>query len=454
MKYKSLIGLVAMALLAASCKTAKPTRPVESYEERFEDKTSVLHLPVELEVAELERTLNAQLSGVVYEDNSFNDGDNMTLRATKKDYIRIQLEGMTLRYRVPLSLFIRYDVGLGKVDADAGIVLNFRTDLSLLPNWTMQTVTTLENHQWLETPRIRLGAINIPVSTIANYVLKRTQATLASGIDEEIKESFQLDSYMRQAWQLLHEPYELSSVYRAWLTVNPRHIGITPLDTRNGRIKTTIVVEALPDMAFGPKPRVSYVSPLPSFSYQQVSDNQEFVVFINSLITYDEAERLAKQSVQGARFEQGSRYVEVRDIELYGQGTQLVINLALDGSYKGNIYLTGRPEFNPQKNSIDIKDLEYTLDTKNFLAKSAGWLLKSTLKAKIQENLDFLVNYNMQDLHQQIQTSLNNYTLAQGITIDGQLHQLNLFNAYLTTTGIKVSVALRGDVLVKIQGLN
>ena len=259
---------------------------------------------------------------------------------------------------------------------------------------------------------------------------------------------------MRQAWQLLHEPYELSSVYRAWLTVNPRHIGITPLDTRNGRIKTTIVVEALPDMAFGPKPRVSYVSPLPSFSYQQVSDNQEFVVFINSLITYDEAERLAKQSVQGARFEQGSRYVEVRDIELYGQGTQLVINLALDGSYKGNIYLTGRPEFNPQKNSIDIKDLEYTLDTKNFLAKSAGWLLKSTLKAKIQENLDFLVNYNMQDLHQQIQTSLNNYTLAQGITIDGQLHQLNLFNAYLTTTGIKVSVALRGDVLVKIQGLN
>lgn len=454
MKYKSLIGLVAMALLAASCKTAKPTRPVESYEERFEDKTSVLHLPVELEVAELERTLNAQLSGVVYEDNSFNDGDNMTLRATKKDYIRIQLEGMTLRYRVPLSLFIRYDVGLGKVDADAGIVLNFRTDLSLQPNWTMQTVTTLENHQWLETPRIRLGAINIPVSTIANYVLKRTQATLASGIDEEIKESFQLDSYVRQAWQLLHEPYELSSVYRAWLTVNPRHIGITPLDTRNGRIKTTIVVEALPDMAFGPKPRVSYVSPLPSFSYQQISENQEFVVFINSLITYDEAERLAKQSVQGARFEQGSRYVEVRDIELYGQGTQLVINLALDGSYKGNIYLTGRPEFNPQKNSIDIKDLEYTLDTKNFLAKSAGWLLKSTLKAKIQENLDFLVNYNMQDLRQQIQNSLNNYTLAQGITIDGQLHQLNLFNAYLTTTGIKVSVALRGDVLVKIQGLN
>jgi|APTNR8051073442_1049403.scaffolds.fasta_scaffold00320_24 hypothetical protein len=454
MRIKSVPGLLALTLLAASCKTAKPIRPVESYEERFEDKTSVLQLPVEIEVAELERTLNAQLSGVVYEDNSFTDGDDMTLRATKRDLIRIQLDGMTLRYKTPLNLAIRYNTGVGKIDADGAIELEFRTDLSLNTNWSLQTVTTLEGYRWLETPRLRLGAISIPVSTIANYVLKRTQATLAAGIDEEIKESFQLERYIDQAWRMMFQPYEMSAEYKAWLTVNPVRMGMTPLDTRNGRIRSTVVVEARPDLAFGPRPSVGFVPALPPFSFQALNTNQEFVVYVNSLITFEEAQRLARQSVQGMRFEQGNRHVEVKDIELYGQGDQMVVNLTLDGSYKGNIYLLGRPTFNPATNTVDIKDIEYTLDTRNFLAKSAAWLLKSTLKNKIQENFDFLLQYNLQDLRRQIQSNLNNYRMGQGIFIDGELHDLSLFNAYLTTTGIKVSVALRGDVEVKIQALN
>ena len=112
--------------------------------------------------------------------------------------------------------------------------------------------------------------------------------------------------------------------------------------------------------------------------------------------------------MQGETFEQGKRSVTIEDIELFGQGEKLVVNTKLSGSYNGNIYMVGKPEYNQKKNSIDIKNLKFTLETRNFLLKSAGWLLRSTVKKKIQENMDFLLEYNMAEIEKQMQEQLKN----------------------------------------------
>lgn len=453
MNYRGFL-LIVTSLVAFSCKTAQPMRPAEQYEERYEVKTSTLYLPVEIKVAALERALNSQFANVVYEDNSFNDGDNMTVKATRRDAFRLRVEGTTIYYKTPLNLLIRYDTGLGKVDADASIELNFRTSLQLTDKWSLETNTQLEGYRWLSSPRLRLGSFSLPVETIANYVLKRAQSTLADAIDTQIARNLKLEQYVAEAWKMMHQPFEMSAEYKAWLLIQPQRLGMTRLESSNGIIRSTIFMEVRPEMAFGPRPANSRQQPLPPFAYQQVQQaNQPFSLYVDALVTYDEAERMARQAVQGMTFSQGRRSVKIKDIELYGQGSQLVVNLFLEGSYDGNIYLTGRPEFNPLTNTVDLKDLEFTLDTRSFLAKSAGWLLQSTLKTKIQESVDFLMQYNIEDLRKQVQASLNNYKVSEGITINGQLHDLNLYNAYLTTTGIRVHVAISGDVKARVEGL-
>lgn len=452
------LGIVAAALaLAWGCGSSgpQPARPGEAYEARFEDKVSTINIPLEFDIDQLERIINRQLEGTLYEDNSFSDGDNMMVRARKRQPIDLNILGQRIEYRVPLGLWIKYDLGLGKVEADGDITMGFRTDFRIDSTWALHTTTRLVRHEWAKAPHIRLGALSIPVGTISDYFIRRSERRLSSMIDEMVRKQLALEQYVEQAWRLMFEPYQMSEEYRAWLTVQPQRLTMTPLRTENNTLKATITVESKPQLSFGARPLLPKAPPLPAFRYASPAGNaqDDFTIFVGSLISYKEAERLVQQSIKGERFESGRRHVVIEDIELYGQGDQLVVNLKLDGSYKGSIYLTGRPTFDVTNNQIDIADLEYTLDTRNFLVRSAGWLLKSTLKRKLQENLDFLLDYNLQDLQKQIQEQLASYPLAPGVKLDGQLREVSLYNASLTEEGIQVSVALNGRVGIDVAGL-
>lgn len=442
-----------LALTAFSCKEkGQPARPEETYEERFVDKTSTVSIPLEFSIAELENIINFQLQGTLYEDNSFDDGDNMKVLARKRENIRLQAGHQSVTYRVPVGLWIKYNLGLGTVEGTGDIAMEFTTRFSIDSTWRLRTKTELKGYDWLKAPRLRLAGVSVPVETISNYFIRRSTSTIGKSIDDLISENVKLEEHMREAWKLMFDPMEVSPEYQAWLTVSPQRITMTPLVTSDGRIRSTIIVESKPRLSFGSKPITPPPPRLPAFSYgrEYIDD---FTVYVGATVSYTEAERLLRQSIQGERFEQGKKSVTVEGIDLYGQGNQLIVNVQLSGSYDGNIYLTGYPAFNPQTNSIDINNLEYTLDTRNFLYRSAGWLLKGTFKNMIQDNLDFLLKYNLEDMQKQMQEQLNGYEVARGIKLNGQLNELDLYNAYLTSEGIEVSVALSGKLGLDVKGL-
>ena len=227
---------------------------------------------------------------------------------------------------------------------------------------------------------------------------------------------------------------------------------MTELQMEKDTIISTLIVESKPKISLGGKPDDGNWRPLPLFQYREF-ESEDFNLFLNTEISYQEAERIAKEQILGESYSSGKRSVTVEDLEMYGQGDKLVVNTKLSGSYNGNIYMTGKPVFNRRKNSIDIKDLSYTLDTKNFLVKSAAWLLKSTIKKQIQDNLDFLLDYNMSEMETQIQQQLADYKINDGVIINGRLNKMNIENAYLTPTGMRVFIALNGHLGIFVTGL-
>lgn len=439
--------------MACSSRDKGPERPVESYAERFEIKNSTINLPLEFSSTELEQILNYQLPPNLYEDDRFDDGDNMTVLAKKRDKIRLRFQGQRIEYEVPLGLQLQYNLGLGKVAAEGDIDLRFRTAFFIDSTWNLRTESVLAGYEWKRTPRLRLAGLSVPIETISNYFIRRSQSEIGASIDELVSESLNLDQYIQQAWRLMHEPVELSETYGAWLRFNPQALSMTPLESNGEVISANLTLEGLPELYLGSRPVGGRVPPLPPFRYAIAPEDPSFSIYVGSLIPYAEAERVVRESVVGETFSQGNKSVTVKDVELYGQGNQLVVNLSLTGSYTGNIYLTGRPEFNIRDNRIDIKKLDYTLETQNFLIKSAGWLLRGTLKNKIQDNLDFLIDYNLDDAREQIEAQLENYQLAPGVTLRGELRELDLYNAYLSQEGINVKVLLNGLLSLDIAGL-
>lgn len=450
---KNLLFIASMLFLL-SCKTSQPTKPMERYDAFIEqDRTSVINIPVRINLAELEKSLNEQLQGVLYEDNDINDGDKMMMRAEKVDDVKLEMTGQAIAYEVPVKVWVRYNAGIARVEADGEIAMNFRTDFAIDPAWNMTTITHLETYEWRKQPRLRLGGVNLPIGFIADIILKRSKTVITESIDQQVQNNFNLRAMVEDVWKQMFDPVLVSPEYNTWLLVNPQNIGMTPLVTDDGFISSIIVVESLPHVSLGERPASLAIAELPPFIYRDTTQN-DFVIRIRSDVPYEEAERLAKQELKGETFSEGKRSVTIEDVELYGQGNRLIINTRLSGSYNGSIYLTGRPFYNAKKNTIDVKDLDFTLETRNFLHKSAAWLLKGTLRKRMEENMNFLLQYNLDELKSQLQDQLKSYPVTRSVILNGELEDLNIQDAFLAAEAIRVDVVLFGRISVQVNGLN
>ncbi|KAA3641512.1 MAG: DUF4403 family protein [Bacteroidetes bacterium] len=446
--------LMASLLLGfGSCKTTQPVQPMERYDTYFEEKTSFINIPVRIKINELEKMLNEQFDGLLYEDNTFDDGDNMKIKAEKNEPLTIVPDIMALKYSIPLDLLITYKTPLGSVKADASIRLFFRTAFDIDEAWNLQTESSVLSYVWSKKPAINIGGVRISAGFIGDIILNRSSSFIGKSIDEQVEAYFNLRETVQEAWKGLFDPILVSPEYNTWLTVNPESLSLTRPQMDNESINTTILIKAKPDVKLGTKPEywqtMSY--DLPRFEYSE-DYNSNFELNIGAEITYEQADSMAKAELLGERFESGKYYAVIEDLHMYGQGNNIIVSTKLSGSYKGSIYLTGKPSYDTEKGSIDLDNLEFTLDTKSFLHKSAAWLLKSTLKKQIKDNLNFLLDYNLKEMEKMLQDQLKHYELSKNIFMEGELEELNIQNAWLTADGIKMIIGIKGEAGIKMEG--
>jgi hypothetical protein len=442
-----------LLVFLSACKTGQPARPQEYYENaNLESDPSTISIPVKLFKSELLQSINQQIGDVLYEDNNMKD-DGMMLRAKKRENISIDLSGQEIKYRVPLDLWIKKDVMISNVEAEGSLALDFITRYNIREDWTLETKTEVSGYNWLKKPVVKLGFADLPITSIANLVLNEAKSELAGSIDKEVKDLFDLKTQMKNAWKELNDPFMISEEYNAWMLLNPQSISMTPFAASGNTIHSTVTVVSRPSILVGDKPASPVVAPaLPNFRQEYLSGN-DFTLFLNTAISFREAERISKQNMVGETFNYGKKTVTVQDIELYGQGNKLVVNTKLQGSYNGNVYFVAKPEYNAQRNKIELDDVDFDFSTQKFLLKSASWLFKGPLKNKVQENLDFYLNYNLEDAKKMIQEELKDYAIAPGINLNGELADLTISHVYVASDAIKVRIGMKGKLNLDVKGL-
>jgi len=422
------------------------------YASEPEEKRSVLHIPIELNISNLEQTLNEELQGVLFNDNSFEDGDNMRIKATKLDKIGFKADNKAISFSLPLALVIQYNAGiLGILDAKGDITLDLKTEYKIQPDWSIVTKTEISGYRWLKRPVLQVGSINLPIGSLVDLVLNKTKKTIGREIDDVIKDYLGLNRVIQDTWDMMFQPLLVSPEYSAWLQFNPTTIGMTPVGIVNNALSTTIVIEAMPLVSIGPRPEDKETLQLPPLTfYNALAPGIE--LYLNTSVNWEEAERIAKENIMGETYTSGKRKVTIQDLKLYGtKDSKVVINTRLSGSYNGSIYLTGTPEFDQSTNKIKIKDLDFTLETRNFLAKGGAWLLRTTIKNRIQDNLNFFLKYNLEEMKNMLQSELNNYRLGAGLRIAGNINRLDIGQLRLGTSGLIIGLEIIGDMKVTVE---
>lgn len=459
MKAAFALSTLVVILLFPFCKTAKITdapKPPENYNPAEEPPlVSTIAIPVNISIQELVNSMNVRLNGrALYEDLSYSDNGNDGLMLTiwKSQSITMFLSGNTIKYRLPLKLWMKKNLLVADAEAEAELALNMKTTFNINEDWSLSTQTDVEYHEWLAKPKLKTGIGDINIEALANLVLNRSKKTLSQSLDRYVSQQLNLKPYVEEVWTSLQEPILLDTAYQMWVKTTPTSIGMTPVTTDWNNIKAKIAVECLNDVTFGQKPWFRENSSLPNLRH--IADApDDYQVRIATDVPFPEAERLAKNTMIGQVFESGKNKVKVEDIQLWGNNDKLVVNTKLSGTFNGNIYFIGRPEYNPQKNQIEVKDLDFHIDTRSFLLRSAAWLFSGAIKNQMKKAMVFPLEDNIRELKSSVQASLGHYELSPGVLLTGTVDSVTVENTRVTPTSIRVNLFSKGTLNVDVKGM-
>lgn len=465
MKYicQPFLTIIALTVIT-SCKSVQVEKPLEVYNNNvYSTKNSVVSFTTQSKIIDIQNELNGNFAGLIYEDNSLEDngGDNVMVKAWKQGDIQLNLKGNVLSYRVPLKTWIKAGFNIQKFgitladyrELNASLALKFNTAITLNPDWTVTTKTTSEGYEWLSTPTIKVGGVDISVKFVADVIMQAGLKKMGITIDESIKDYLDLKPYARNAWEMINKPLKLNDEYNVWLKIVPQKIVSSTLTANNGMIKHQAGLNGTIRLSMGEEPPIAEVAkPLPDLLIGNVPVD---VTTLNAYISmpFSEINKVALSYLKGKTFEQGKRKVVVEDLKIYGSNGNLVAETLLSGSFKGTIYFIGKPAYNSVDSTLVIKDFDYDISTKNFLLKSASWLYQDGFKRLIANQLKWSIKKEMIMIRSTVNNSLKAYKLTPGITLSGAIDRVEPGQVFITSDGMVPEILARGKFGITIEKL-
>jgi hypothetical protein len=421
---------------------------------------STVHIPVSIAMADVERQINTQVNGLIYEDNSLEDNnrDQFMAKVWKRGTIIVDAQDSLFLFTVPLRIWAKAGVSvLGFTqykETEFEIDLRFKTKFDLDHDWSVNTQTQADGYGWVRRPTISIVGVNVPITNFVSRMIDKNLGTITKTLDQQIRRNVDLRTPVLKVWNTLREPYLLTAQYRTYLQVVPKRILITPLRFEGRLVQATIGIEGYTLTTTGEKPDVRPAVSLPDLTVvNRVKD--DFQIGLLSEVSYPEAAKLAATEFVGKNFKfSNDRYnITITSMDLYGQNDNLIIKAGLKGTISGDIYLRGRPYYDAQTQTISLKDITYDLETENLLQRSASWLLQGTFARTLEKQLTIPVGSYLADMQKLLQERLKNNQLVKGVTINGRIDEIRPDQVYLTPTALLAVVNARGRVDVKVEGL-
>jgi hypothetical protein len=149
-------------------------------------------------------------------------------------------------------------------------------------------------------------------------------------------------------------------------------------------------------------------------------------------------------------FEMGGKKIKVTYLKLFPAKEKLGVEVGFTGSNKGTFYLLSVPEFNAKTSQLRLKQVEYDIETKNVLIKSAKWLLDETIRKKMEEQMVFDMSDLMKLTRESIHASLNQ-KMDFGVRLQGSLQDLDIKDYSIQPDALVVRALTKGNLQVFIN---
>jgi hypothetical protein len=422
----------------------------------FKNKTSFVTLPISISIAEIEHQLNKNLAGLIYNDTLMSD-DKTQMKIWKTAPILLTEKQGNIVSVIPLKIWAKFKYGtefMGlndtrEISLNGTITLN---SASQLTNWKLTTQSKIEDFAWSESPSILVAGKNIPITYIINPTLRVFKDKISKKIDEAIDKTCDFKPHVLKVIEKLSVPFKTSEQYETWFKMVPIELYVTEAKLSKSKITMEMGLKCNMQTMVGQQPKNGFdaskivLKPVGTIPEKTTAS-------VVAVSTYESASSIVTKNFQGQEFGSGSRKITVQKVSLWHKDGKIVIALDVLGSINGTIYLIGIPNYNSITKEIYFDQLEYVLNTKNILLKSANWLMQSTILSKIQENCRYSIKGNLEEGKQSLKPYLTNYSPMKGVFVNGTLNDFEFEKVELTDKAIIAFITTSGKIKIKVDGM-
>ena len=467
LKFFSFLTVILIFFLISSCSTtnkiaALKPEPDDASPLVYETTPSFINLPISVKLKDVENQTNALLNGLVYEDNNIED-DNIEMKIWKLAPITIKNDkesnGAKIKTVLPLKAWIKYRIGTKTLGVELynykefnlNGVVTLVSDVSLT-NWKLNTKTELKSLDWNESPTMTVFGKNLPVTYLITPAIKIFRSKIEKNIDAAIEKSMDFKPNVLAALEKICTPFQMSEAYESWLRITPIEIYSTNAVLKNDKFLMDMGMKCTMTTLIGNKPESKFdaskivlkpVTKIPN----QITAN------IAAVSTFAEASKIMTKNFAGQEFGSGSKKVKVQKVDIWHKDGKMVIALDVLGSVNGTIYLTGFPQYNQQTKEVFFDKLDYALDTKSKLMRTANWLAQGLILRKVQESCRYSIVPNLEEGKQSMAAYLKNYSPMPGVFVNGKMDDIQFQKIQLTNKAIIAFIKVNGTVNVFVDGL-
>jgi hypothetical protein len=119
------------------------------------------------------------------------------------------------------------------------------------------------------------------------------------------------------------------------------------------------------------------------------------------------------------------------------------------GDARGTLYFVGTPIYNPVAQTVVVPDLDFSVESRNVLGRSADWLLHDELRDRIRQAAHFAVGDRVTEIRGKVNTAMNR-DLGKAVRLSGHVESLRPVGVVVTQTAIATLVEADGRAKVDI----
>ncbi|WP_396145097.1 DUF4403 family protein [Flavobacterium sp.] len=450
-----------LPLLLIGCSTtskieALKPEPSVNTKIAYNNTTSFVSMPLEISLNEIENQLNKSLNGLIYEDTNLED-DKTEMKIWKTAPIKLIDKEGKVETVLPLKIWakLKYGTDFMGLNDTKEIELNGTITLSStvkLSNWKMRTESKIVDYNWSESPTILVAGKKVPITYIINPTLSIFKSKMAKKIDEAIEASCDFKPYVLNVIKTISAPFEVNSQYETWFKLNPIEVNVTDALVSKNKISMDLGLKCTMQTMIGQKPNIAFNKDAILFkSADKIADKTTATVAAVS--SYESASRIITKNFQGKEFASGKRKIVIQKVDLWAKDGRMIIALEMTGSLNGTIYLSGIPNYNTTTKEIYFDQMDYVLNTKGLLTKTANWLLQGIILKKIQENCKYSIKENLEEGKKNLLPYLSNYSPMKGVFVNGTLNDFQFEKVELTNNAIIAFITTSGKMNIKIEGM-